>query len=73
MDNVLKDVQILAAHRAFAPALEAHAHALDDARFRLEYVARECPSLPDAAFDDPSANTNINYGKNQIINTVKGI
>ncbi|OAQ60148.1 ankyrin repeat domain-containing protein [Pochonia chlamydosporia 170] len=72
LDNILKDLQVLAAHRAFKAALETQAEALDEGRKKLEQVAREKPSVPDSMFEEPSGTTNINYGRDQITNTVRG-
>jgi hypothetical protein len=72
MDEILKDVQVLAAHHAFRSALPDKAPAFDEARKDLERVARDSPSVSNALFEAADTTSNVNHGRDQINHTGGG-
>jgi len=74
MENIVKDVLILTAHRIFAPVTQDKVKLLEDAQEELKKVS---PSIPDSEFEAGAGVAN-NYGKDQLnnfggtFNNVKG-
>jgi len=74
MENIVKDVLIVAVHRVFVPVTQDKVKALEDAQEELKKVP---PSIPDSDFEAGAGVAN-NWGKDQLnnfggtFNNVKG-